>query len=109
MNRERASDELHAATPPGWYVGQPSYHDERREWLLYAFDPAERAEAGTRKREWQAVARAARRLTARLQAYAGNNDDSTKGETRGATVFQRGLDRQAGSGRRVCRRLAGVC
>ena len=44
------------ATPPGWWVGSPSYHDERREWLLYAFDPAERPVSGHRKREWQAVA-----------------------------------------------------
>ena len=33
-----AWDELHAATPLGWQVGWPSYH-ERREWLPYAFDP----------------------------------------------------------------------
>jgi hypothetical protein len=43
----------HAAS---WYVGRPSYHLERDEWLLYAFDPAERAEVGVRSREWTAVA-----------------------------------------------------
>ncbi|HUG47929.1 MAG TPA: hypothetical protein VMP67_05900 [Candidatus Limnocylindria bacterium] len=37
--REKAWAELLEATPAGWYVGQPSYRDERREWLLYAFDP----------------------------------------------------------------------
>ena len=26
------------ATPPNWYVGQPSYHTERREWVQYALD-----------------------------------------------------------------------
>ncbi len=48
--------ELHDATPTGWYVGTPSYHDERREWLLYAYDPSERAKVGRRSREWTAVA-----------------------------------------------------
>ncbi|MDP8905504.1 MAG: hypothetical protein M3N29_09390 [Chloroflexota bacterium] len=47
---------IHGATPAGWYVGRPSYHDERREWVMYAFDPAERAVVGKRKREWMAVA-----------------------------------------------------
>ncbi len=55
--REEAWSELHAATPAGWYVGQPSYHDERNEWLMYAFDPSERAVMGKRSREWTAVAR----------------------------------------------------
>ncbi len=39
---EDASNAVHEATPAGWYVGFPSYHDERREWLMYAFDPTER-------------------------------------------------------------------
>ncbi len=39
---ERAWCDLHEATPAGWYIGRPSYHDERREWLMYAFDPTER-------------------------------------------------------------------
>lgn len=55
-DRERAWDELHDATPPGWQVGRPSYHDERREWLLYAFDPSERPVVGLRSREWTAIA-----------------------------------------------------
>lgn len=54
--RKQAWDELHAATPPGWSVGTPSYHEERREWLLYAFDPAERPIVGIRQREWTAIA-----------------------------------------------------
>lgn len=54
-NPEQARDALHAATPPGWFVGTPSYHDERREWLLYAFDPSERPVMGLRSREWTAV------------------------------------------------------
>jgi len=47
---------LHDATPPGWFVGRPSYHDERRQWVQYAFDPKERARVGLRSREWTAVA-----------------------------------------------------
>ncbi len=43
-----AWDALHEATPAGWYVGRPSYHDERREWLMYAFDPSERPKVGLR-------------------------------------------------------------
>jgi hypothetical protein len=54
--RETAWDELLESTPTGWYVGQPSYHDERRQWLLYAFHPSERPIVGLRKREWTAVA-----------------------------------------------------
>lgn len=55
-DRERAWDELHTAMPPGWWVGSPSYHDERREWLLYAFDPSERPVVGLRSREWTVIA-----------------------------------------------------
>jgi hypothetical protein len=29
---------------------------QRAEWLLYAFDPSERAVVGVRSREWTAVA-----------------------------------------------------
>ncbi len=47
--------ELLEATPPGWHVGRPMFHDERSEWQMYAFDPTERAVQGTRKREWVAV------------------------------------------------------
>jgi hypothetical protein len=43
---EEAWDGLLAVVPPGWYIGRPSYHDERDEWLLYAFDPSERAVVG---------------------------------------------------------------
>jgi len=38
-DREAAWDELLDATPAGWYVGEPSYHNERREWVLYALIP----------------------------------------------------------------------
>lgn len=54
-DREQAWSELLDAAPPGWYVGQPSYHDERRQWVLYAFDPSERPKVGIRQRERQAV------------------------------------------------------
>jgi hypothetical protein len=47
---------LHDAIPPGWYVGRPSYHDERHQWVKYAFDPDERPKVGLRTREWTAVA-----------------------------------------------------
>ncbi len=51
-----AWDDLHDATPDGWFVGQPSYDERRKVWEQYAFDPAERALAGVRSREWTAVA-----------------------------------------------------
>jgi|AntDryMetagUQ889_1029465.scaffolds.fasta_scaffold47606_1 hypothetical protein len=50
-DREAAWDELHAAKPPGWWVGRPSHHTERNEWVMYAFDPSERAVVGIRRRE----------------------------------------------------------
>jgi hypothetical protein len=43
------------ATPPGWHVGRQSEHPERGEWVMYAFDPSERAKLGLRSREWTAV------------------------------------------------------
>lgn len=51
-----AWEQLHAALPPGWAVGRPSYHQERREWLLYAWDPSEMPKVGKRSREWTALA-----------------------------------------------------
>lgn len=53
---EDAWDQLHAALPPGWVVGRPSYHDERREWVMYGYDPRERPKVGKRSREWTAIA-----------------------------------------------------
>jgi hypothetical protein len=41
--------------PAGWYVGRPSYRDERHTWTQYAFDPTERVVVGVRSREWTAV------------------------------------------------------
>ena len=55
-DRAAAWDELLESEPAGWFVGQPSHQPERGEWVLYAFDRSERAVAGVRKREWQAVA-----------------------------------------------------
>ncbi len=55
-DREQAWSDLHAVTPPGWYVGTPVYHVERQEWALYAFDTREKAHIGKRSREWTAVA-----------------------------------------------------
>jgi hypothetical protein len=30
---EDADAELLAATPPGWFVGRPSFHHERNVWV----------------------------------------------------------------------------
>jgi hypothetical protein len=50
---EDAWEALLAVVPAGWYVGHPCYHDERDEWLLYAFDTSERAVVGVlRARNW---------------------------------------------------------
>jgi hypothetical protein len=54
---EAAWDAVHDATPAGWYVGRPSYHDERNEWTMYAFDQRERPTSASRAREWTAVGR----------------------------------------------------
>ena len=53
---EAAWAALDAATPPGWWVGRPSLHEERDEWQMYAFDPSERPVVGVRSREWTATA-----------------------------------------------------
>ena len=38
---EAAWNEIHDAEPDGWFVGQPMYHEHRREWEQYAFDTRE--------------------------------------------------------------------
>ena len=51
-----AWDEIHAATPPGWYVGRPAFDGYRAvPWSQYAFDTTEQPKAGHRSREWTAV------------------------------------------------------
>ena len=52
---DAAWEELRAATLTGWRVGRPSYHDERNELLLHAFDLSERPKVGLRDGEWMAV------------------------------------------------------
>ncbi len=52
---EVARNAVHHPTPTGWHVGRPSHHDERRQWVQYAFDPSERPSVGLRSREWTAV------------------------------------------------------
>jgi hypothetical protein len=54
--REDAWTALLADLSLRWCVGQPSYHLERDEWLVYAFDPSERPVVGVRSREWTAIA-----------------------------------------------------
>jgi hypothetical protein len=54
--REAAWDALLAVLPTGWYVGRPSYHLKRDKWLLYAFNPSDRAVVGIRSRDWTAIA-----------------------------------------------------
>ena len=51
-----AWNDLHAATPAGWFIGRPSYNEGRDEWSLYAFDANERPKVGHRSREWTATA-----------------------------------------------------
>jgi hypothetical protein len=53
---EAAWEAVHDVTPPGWFVGRPSYHDERHEWTQFAFDQRERPSVGVSSREWTAVA-----------------------------------------------------
>jgi len=53
---EAAWAALYESAPTGWYVGRPSCHDERREWVMYAYDPSERPKIGLRSREWTAIA-----------------------------------------------------
>lgn len=69
-----AWNELHAATPAGWFVGRPSHDERRDEWALYAFDTAERLKVGRRTREWTAVAptqaRVVREMTRCLRELA---------------------------------------
>jgi hypothetical protein len=48
--------QLHAATPPGWVVGQPYVHDEAGCWGQHAYDATEAPVDGKRSREWIAVA-----------------------------------------------------
>jgi hypothetical protein len=51
-----AWEELHDATPAGWFVGRPRFHDESNEWQMFAFDTNDRARPGKpRIREWTAV------------------------------------------------------
>ena len=50
-----AWDDLHAATPPGWQVGRPYFHDERGVWEQYAFIASGRARGGRPKKEWITV------------------------------------------------------
>lgn len=46
---------LHAATPPGWVVGHPYFHDELDRWEQHTYDATEVPVEGKRSREWTAV------------------------------------------------------
>lgn len=37
-------------------MGRQSLHDERHQWIQYAYDPSETPRVGVRSREWEAVA-----------------------------------------------------
>ena len=50
-----AWDEVHANTPPGWYVGKPGYGERYNQWSMHAFVPSEKAVVGKRSRGWTAV------------------------------------------------------
>jgi hypothetical protein len=53
---EAAWAELHDATPPNWFVGQPAFNEYRDPpWEQYAFDTSERPKIGHRGRERTAV------------------------------------------------------
>ncbi len=52
---EAAWNEIHAASPRGWHIGRPYWHDEVGCWEQYAFDPSEHPSDGKRSREWIAV------------------------------------------------------
>jgi len=54
LDLEDAWDELHAATPPNWFVGRPGQR-HGGQWEQYAFDTTEKAHIGQRSREWTAV------------------------------------------------------
>jgi hypothetical protein len=43
---DEADAELLAATPPGWYIGRPSFHEERNVWVQYASDTTKRTRRG---------------------------------------------------------------
>ncbi len=47
--------ELHDASRPAGSSGGRAT-DEGREWVMYAYDPAERPRVGLRRREWTSVA-----------------------------------------------------
>ena len=52
---EEAWEELHNATPAGWFVGRPGQR-YGGQWEQYAYDTTEKAQIGRRSREWTAVA-----------------------------------------------------
>lgn len=57
MSLEHADAELLDAVPHGWFVGRPTFHEERNTWVQFAFDASERPRPGkARQRQWETEA-----------------------------------------------------
>jgi len=49
MTSRPLGNELHDATPPGWFVGRPAYNEHKSvPWEQYDFDPKETPKVGHR-------------------------------------------------------------
>ena len=88
--RQQAWAELLTVAPAGWFAGQPSYHNERREFVLYALDPSEKLVVGLRN----ASGRPSRRLR-----WAGGRWPAACGRSRRSGAEVEMLVRQAATHR----------
>jgi len=86
-----ADAELLAATPTGWQVGRPSFHEERRVWVQYAWDTTERPRPGKpRKRDWETEA-PTKELCIRSMAYCLRGLPQERCRSRSTACSQRPL------------------